>query len=104
MPKILNTLASQAPDIGGFLERISQFYITFYHSIIGRHVCLMHDPSAVISITNPAVFDYEDIPLEVICSGERIGATIPANTTRRPGESCKTGGRRIGAENISGQM
>ncbi|MGB1035875.1 MAG: nucleoside hydrolase [Candidatus Puniceispirillales bacterium] len=77
-------LASQAPVIGGFLERVSQFYITFYHSIIGRHICLMHDPSAVVSITNPAVFDYEDIPLEVICSGERVGATIPANATRRP--------------------
>jgi inosine-uridine nucleoside N-ribohydrolase len=77
------TLASQSPDIGGFLDHISQFYITFYHGVIGRHVCLMHDPSAVIIITNRAVFDYESIPLEVVCSGEQIGATIRTGKTRR---------------------
>ena len=71
-------------DIGGFLERISQFYINFYHSIIGRHVCLMHDPSAVISITDETAFEYENIPLEVVCSGERIGATIRSQQKRRP--------------------
>ena len=78
------TLVNQSPDIGGFLDHISQFYITFYHGIIGRHVCLMHDPSAVISITNHAVFDYETIALEVVCSGEQIGATIRTDKTRRP--------------------
>lgn len=78
------SIAKEAPDIGGFLERISQFYINFYHSIIGRHVCLMHDPSAVISITDETAFEYENIPLEVVCSGERIGATIRSQQKRRP--------------------
>lgn len=78
------SIAKEAPDIGGFLERISRFYINFYHSIIGRHVCLMHDPSAVISITDETAFEYENIPLEVVCSGERIGATIRSQQKRRP--------------------
>ena len=79
-----SSIAREAPDIGGFLEQISLFYIGFYHSIIGRHVCLMHDPSAVISITDETAFEYENIPLEVICSGDHVGATIRSQQKRRP--------------------
>lgn len=42
----------------------------------------MHDPTAIVSITNPECFGYEPIPLEVITQGERIGDSI--RTTDRP--------------------
>ena len=76
-------IASTAPIIGGFLKTITAFYINFYHSIMSRHVCLLHDPAALVSVTDPSAFGYEDIPLNVITQGEHIGATRPTHQ-RRP--------------------
>ena len=84
-PEDFRALGECAPIIGGFLNRISIFYIKFYHSVIGKELCIMHDPTAIVSITNPECFGYEPIPLEVITQGERIGASIRTTDT--------TGGR-----------
>lgn len=75
-------IADKAPVIGGFLEKITTFYIAFYHSVMSRHICLLHDPAAVVSITNPSAFGYEDVPLKVITKGEDIGATRPVQGRR----------------------
>ena len=78
-------LRQAAPEIGGFLHEISGFYIKFYHSVIGRHVCLMHDPSALVAITDEALFIYKSTPLSVVCSGEEVGRTVPDDSlNRRP--------------------
>ena len=78
-------LEDKAPLIGGFLNRISDFYIKFYHSVVGEYVCLMHDPTAIVAITNPELITYQDVRLNVITSGEKIGQTIPCDDqTRRP--------------------
>lgn len=65
-----------APEIGGFLYDISEFYIKFYHSVMNQHICLLHDPSAILAITNPELFTYRQAPLRVICDGDEIGQTI----------------------------
>lgn len=75
-------VASAAPVIGGFLEKITAFYINFYHSIMSRHVCLLHDPAALVSVTDPSAFEYEDIPLGVVTQGEEIGTTRPVDHRR----------------------
>ena len=36
----------------------------------------MHDPSAILAITNANLFDFEMVPIEVVCKGEEIGRTI----------------------------
>ncbi|XDZ64874.1 nucleoside hydrolase [Alphaproteobacteria bacterium LSUCC0684] len=77
-------LAGEAPEIGGFLENITAFYIDFYHGVVGEHVCLMHDPTAVIAITNPELITFKAMPIEVITEGERIGQTIRAASGRHP--------------------
>ena len=78
-------LENAAPEIGGFLNSISKFYIKFYHSIMGEHVCLMHDPTAIVAITNPELIEYQAVPLHVIGDGEAIGQTAPSDDqTRRP--------------------
>ena len=76
-------LRQAAPEIGGFLHEISAFYIKFYHSVIGRHVCLMHDPSALIAITDEELFTYQETPLSVVCSGEQIGRTVVQDSANR---------------------
>ena len=78
-------LRKAAPDIGGFLHEISAFYIKFYHSVIHRHVCLMHDPCALVAITDESLFGFKATPLSVVCKGKAIGQTVPdARLSRRP--------------------
>lgn len=76
-------LTKTSPEIGGFLHQISDFYIKFYHSVMGEYVCLMHDPTAIVAITNPDLVTYEDVRLEVITAGDRIGQTIPSDDQQR---------------------
>ena len=79
-------LRKASPDIGGFLHDISSFYIKFYHSIIQQHVCLMHDPSALVAITDERFFGFKVTPLSVVCEGEAAGQTVSdGNLSRRPG-------------------
>ena len=79
-----STLAETSPEIGGFLSEITGFYIDFYHGVVGEHVCLMHDPTALVAITNPELIGFEEMPLEVITEGERIGQTIKSPSPRHP--------------------
>ena len=69
-------LRQTSPDIGGFLADITSFYIDFYHSVVGQHVCMMHDPSAVIAVTDRDAFEFREAPLRVVCEGDEIGRTI----------------------------
>ena len=78
-------LRETSPRVGAFLHEISAFYINFYESVIGEYVCLMHDPTAVIAITDPDLIGYEDVRLEVVTEGEQIGRTKPSeDNSRRP--------------------
>ena len=44
----------------------------------------MHDPSAVLAITDPEYFDFEPMALKVICNGDEIGRTLPIDDASRP--------------------
>jgi inosine-uridine nucleoside N-ribohydrolase len=78
-------LRKAAPDIGGFLHDISAFYIKFYHSVINQNVCLIHDPSALVAITDEPLFGFKATPLSVVCEGEAVGQTVPdGRLSRRP--------------------
>ncbi len=66
-------IADKAPKIGNFIYDVSDFYIDFYETVIGEAVCLMHDPSAIIAITHPDLFEFEAIPLSVTTEGEMVG-------------------------------
>jgi inosine-uridine nucleoside N-ribohydrolase len=76
-------LARAAPVIGGFLDRAVQFYFDFHR---GRHDlegCHMHDPTAVIEITDPGLFEVREIPVAVTLEGKAAGRTRidPAGST-----------------------
>lgn len=71
-----DSLAKKSPKIGKFLADIARFYIRFYNSVLGKEVCVMHDPSAIIAITDRNLFEFKSAPLSVITQGEEIGNTI----------------------------
>jgi hypothetical protein len=43
----------------------------------------MHDPSAILAITDPHLFDFETMPISVICDGSEIGRTVAGGEGRR---------------------
>jgi inosine-uridine nucleoside N-ribohydrolase len=74
-PEDFASLARNAPITGGFLNRAVQFYFDFHR---GRHDldgCHMHDPTAVIQITDPGLFEVREAPLDVTLAGEAAGRT-----------------------------
>ena len=66
-------IAQESPILGGFLNEAVQFYLRFYTTINPEGFCHVHDPTAIIAITNPELFDIEQHPLEVIPDGEKVG-------------------------------
>jgi len=67
------TLEQQSPQTGGFLQKISAFYIDFYERRSGRPACSLHDPTAVIACHLPELFTMEETALSVVTEGEEIG-------------------------------
>ena len=78
-------LASCSPHIGGFLNEAANFYFDFHQSKTGVRSCFMHDPSAILAITDTHLFGFEVVPMAVVCKGEEIGRTrLYEGQGRRP--------------------
>ncbi len=84
-PDDFTFLASQSPHIGGFLNEAANFYFDFHQSKTGIRSCFMHDPSAILAITDTHLFGFEVVPMAVVCKGEEIGRTrLHEGQGRRP--------------------
>lgn len=68
-------LARAAPVVGGFLDRAVQYYFRFHADRHGLDGCHMHDPTAVIEITDPGLFTVRQAPLTVTLEGKAAGRT-----------------------------
>ena len=85
MPQDYQAIADESDEIGAFINDISQFYTRFYATIYQEDLCVLHDPCAVIAVTDPDLFEYRKMPMHVICEGEAVGQTVPdANLARHP--------------------
>ena len=82
-PQDFAFIAKQAPVIGGFLSAASEFYFDFHEAKLGERICFMHDPSAILAITDPHLFGFEAMPISLICDGAEIGRTIARGVRRR---------------------
>lgn len=69
-------LAEKAPRAGGFLARATDFYFRFHVAQRGFDGCFMHDPTAVIAITNPQLFGWREAPVRVPVEGVEAGRTV----------------------------
>jgi inosine-uridine nucleoside N-ribohydrolase len=68
-------LARRAPVIGGFLDRAVQLYFNFHRQRHDLDGCHMHDPTAVIEITDPGLFEVREGPVVVTLDGAAAGRT-----------------------------
>ena len=84
VPADFAELAISTPEIGNFLDEAVQFYMDFYAVHYGKRGCDMHDPTAIIAITDPQYFTIENHALEVILDGARVGQTIRSTDLSRP--------------------
>lgn len=82
-PQDFATLAARSPGIGGFLQAATEFYFDFHEAKLGERICFMHDPSAILAITDPHLFGFETMPISVICEGSEIGRTVTGGEGRR---------------------
>ena len=87
-------LEEASPDIGGFLNEAVQFYFEWHKTKPHyRHApfegCFMHDPSAVLAVTDPGLFQGPLCPVRVITEGVEIGRTLPDEKAgTRPVQLC----------------
>ena len=84
-PDDFNALEAASPRIGGFLNRAVQFYFEWHrtkpHYAHGAFEgCFMHDPSAVLAITNPEFFTFRETPISVTTEGNQVAKTTPAHS------------------------
>ncbi len=77
------SIATQSPTLGGMVQRMSEFYLSFYASVGKFDGCSLHDPAAVIACSNPELFETRKTPVRVVCGGEEIGATVVADKGSR---------------------
>lgn len=93
-PQDFAKIAKAAPRNGGFLNGAVQFYFDWHRSKPHYRTgpfegCFMHDPSAVLAITNPTFFETQLSPVRVVTEGEHIGQTIAdPQTGTRPVNVC----------------
>lgn len=88
-PADFHSLAVASPVIGGFLNEATQFYFGFHRQRHDLDACFLHDPSAVIAITDPAMFTTEAACLRVVCEGPRVGQIVRCTSeTRRAINVC----------------
>ncbi|MGR3623369.1 nucleoside hydrolase [Pseudophaeobacter sp.] len=78
-----SAIAGQSPELGGMLQKMSEFYLAFYATVGKFDGCSLHDPAAVIACTNPELFEMRKTPIRVACEGEEIGATLADATGSR---------------------
>ena len=75
-PDDFAALATQAPVIGGFLNAAVPFYFDWHRQKNILDGCFLHDPSAVLAVTDPGLFTTEQTPIRVVTEGEQIGRTV----------------------------
>ena len=75
-PDDFAVLAQASPVIGGFLQKAADFYFDFHENKTGQRICFMHDPSAILAITDPQIFGFENAAITVTCGGEELGRTV----------------------------
>ena len=69
-------LSEAAPVIGGFLNEAVQFYFGWHRGKDGCDDCFMHDPTAVLAVMEPDLFEIRDVPIRVQIEGEEVGRTV----------------------------
>jgi len=75
-PDCFQSLAETAGKTGAFLYDIGNYYLDFYEQNVGKRLCSLHDPAAIIACVHPEWFSTESHRLAVVTSGDQIGRMV----------------------------
>lgn len=78
----LETLKTQAPNVGGLIWDISRFYQDFHKKGGLEDGFYVHDSSAFMYLMHPELFNTVSGAIRVITEGPAIGHTMQKTTTR----------------------
>jgi len=76
--EILSRVKTGNARYGPFIYSISRFYADFHRKGGVTGGFYVHDPSAVVYLIEPGIFELKEGPLRVVCEGIAIGQTIMA--------------------------
>src|SRR5262249_36923165 len=76
--ELLSRVKAQNKTFGPFIWSISRFYADFHRQEHITGGIYPHDPSAVVYLAEPKIFEIKQGPVRVVCDGLAIGQTIMA--------------------------
>ena len=76
--EILSRVKARNERYGPFIYSISRFYADFHRKRQVTGGSYVHDPSAVVYLIEPGIFEVKEGPMRVVCEGIAIGQTIMA--------------------------
>ncbi|MEM6547552.1 MAG: nucleoside hydrolase [Pseudomonadota bacterium] len=79
-PAELAPMAQTSPRCGRFLCDVAAYYFRFHKEKRGLDGCYLHDPTAVIRATDPALFEMVAAPIAITLDGEAAGRSREGGT------------------------
>lgn len=74
-PHDFEPVKSGAPKLGAWIAQAHEFYFDFHLDWYMERKAYLHDPTAVLAITNPEYFEFHEALVEVVLGGEAKGQT-----------------------------
>lgn len=85
----LDELARRNPLAGGFVRDMTAFYLEFHRSIGVTGGFYVHDPTALIYLVRPDLFEVTRAAIRVVTDGLAVGQTIAAPYLESPAGTFK---------------
>ena len=85
----LHDLARRNPLAGGFVRDMTAFYLDFHRSIGVTGGFYIHDPSALMYLVRPELFEVTRAAIRVVTDGLAVGQTIAAPYLESPAGTFK---------------
>lgn len=85
----LHELARRNPLAGGFVRDMTAFYLEFHRSVGVTGGFYIHDPSALMYLVRPELFEVTRAAIRVVTDGLAVGQTIAAPYLESPAGTFK---------------
>ena len=75
LPSDMATAAEKSPRLGAWLAKAHDFYFDFHVEWYKKRECFLHDPTAILAIIQPELFEIRAVGISVELTGEEKGNT-----------------------------
>ena len=75
LPSDMEMVGQKSPRLGAWLAKAHDFYFDFHVEWYEKRECFLHDPTAILALIEPSMFEIRTVPISVTLSGEEKGNT-----------------------------